>query len=50
MRAKGTSVQFVVLQDMDHAETALALGDAGGRLVGALLALMRPVPAGRSRQ
>jgi acetyl esterase/lipase len=50
MRAKNTSVQFVVLQDMDHAETALALGDAGGRLVGALLAMMHPVPAGRPRQ
>jgi arylformamidase len=42
LRAKNTSVELVVLQDMDHAETALALGDSGGPLVRALVAMIEP--------
>lgn len=42
IREKGKKAELLVLQGMDHAETALALGDPQGKLVQALLAMMRP--------
>ena len=50
MRAKGARVEFVVLNDMDHAQTALSLADGEGPLVRALVAMMRPATTARRPQ
>lgn len=44
LREKGVSADVIVLQELDHSQTALALGDARSPLVQAILAMVRSTP------
>jgi arylformamidase len=42
IRKKGSKVDFVMLDGLDHAQTAAALGDEHSKLFQAILAMMQP--------
>ena len=50
IRAKGKKADLLVLQDMDHAETVMALSDPQGKLVQGLLAMIKPGTSSRPSQ